>query len=487
MYSSELWERFRTSRDVCLLNEIILELVSGHLNGEGDNVIEVLQILFQFTEFRGILQSTLLDVLWLFDLEAEITSNSVNSSFDTSVASVESLKEGNLSPIVLLAKELFEQGFIDVSLALERLEPLFLEGIGIIASADLLNKKLIKLNTAVYYRQQKFNLLREESEGFSRLLVMLAESDPLDPQLVFERVMIMIGTFDLDPIRVLDLILDEFTFHFTPRLYLPLFKMFAFPSSTIVSLLGFKLEFAASEEGKKFGIDYFEALFRMISSLLAEGLISLPALYPRLQPSDADCEAELTSFHAELAKAAAKMGVVNLAGASDKESSNLDAVAKALEPDSLSEQFASDAFAQKLLELSPARNQKIHFVVALLEAGRLEEAKTILESLPCLLSLNPTVPVLVSKHPQLHHLLQPGHLAYNLQLFVQICRSKPSKEIIAQSLLPALPLSGANALLFAQELWSLLRELSYQERYSLYGVWSSSKRFIFAFFYFNLL
>ena len=476
----DLWDRFRLSGDICLLNEFVLELISGHLNSEGENVIDVLRELFQVAECREALQSALLDVLWLFDLEAEISSGSLsaNSSFDASISapsSTSSVNEFNASPIVLLAKELFEHGFIDVALALERLEPSFLEVIGVVASADLFNKKLIKLNTAVYYRQQKYNLLREESEGFSRLLVMLAESSSLDPQLVFDRVMVMIGTFDLDPIRVLDLILDEFTFHFVPNLYLPLLKLFAFPASTIVSLLGFKLEFTASEEGSKFGVDYFEALFKMIASLLSEGLISLSALYPRLLPSDEDCEAELQTFHAELLKAASKMGVVNLSGAAEKDASQSDPIAKALEPESLSEQFASDTFAQKLAELSPTRNQKVYLVLALLQMDRVEEAKTILESLPCLVSLHPNLPALLTHHSQLHHLLQPGHLASNLQLFVKICRSEPSKEVIAQFLLPALSLSGNNALLFSQEVWSLLRDLPYQERYSLYGTWSESK------------
>lgn len=500
----DLWEKFKASGDICFLNELIFKLVSGHLNCEDgrENVIQVLGQLFQSVEHRATLQNVILDVLWLFDIEAEVAaaSASANASFNGSTASAAATTAASTaanattatnnttnitttaidplqSPIILLAKELFENGFIDVPLALERLEPAFLEAIGIIASADLFNKKLIKLNTAIYYRQQKYNLLREESEGFSRLLIMLADesSKAVDPQMVFDRIMVMIGTFDLDPIRVLDLLLDEFTFHFQPELYIPLLKQFSFPPTTLISLLAFKLSFVASEEGSKFGVDYYEALFRMIASLLAEGLVSLPQLYPKLHPSDEECKQELTDLHAELIRAASRLGVVNLTTTATGGSTDKDAISKALEPDSLSEQFAADAFNRKLLELASARNQKVHLAIALLEMGRTGEAKIMLESLPRLLSLHPRLPVLVSRHPDLHHLLQPGHLAYNLPLFTQLCRSNPDKDTIIKSLLPALSLSGNDALLFSQELWQVLRTLPYQERFALYSTWSESK------------
>ena len=35
-------------------------------------------------------------------------------------------------------------------------------------------KKLIKMNTALVYRQQKYNLLREETEGYAKLVVILS-------------------------------------------------------------------------------------------------------------------------------------------------------------------------------------------------------------------------------------------------------------------------------------------------------------------------
>lgn len=45
------------------------------------------------------------------------------------------------------------------------LEPELLCAAGLVVSAESMDKKLKKLNTDAVYRQQKYNLLREESEG----------------------------------------------------------------------------------------------------------------------------------------------------------------------------------------------------------------------------------------------------------------------------------------------------------------------------------
>lgn len=44
---------------------------------------------------------------------------------------------------------------------------------GAVISKSELSKKEVKYRTKVYYRQQKFNLLREETEGFAKLITEL--------------------------------------------------------------------------------------------------------------------------------------------------------------------------------------------------------------------------------------------------------------------------------------------------------------------------
>ncbi|CAB9497394.1 THO complex subunit 2 [Seminavis robusta] len=80
------------------------------------------------------------------------------------------------------------------------LDPVLLEKSGLVNSEKDLMKKLRMLNTR-NYRQHKFNLLQEESEGFSKVLEALVKHD-------FSALKGIIGTFHVDPNRILDLALD---------------------------------------------------------------------------------------------------------------------------------------------------------------------------------------------------------------------------------------------------------------------------------------
>jgi len=83
---------------------------------------------------------------------------------------------------------------------------------------DTFHRMSIRHTTNLLYRQQSYNLLREESEGFAKLMTELyanshAASSDLSfdaAQTTFERVKGLIGTFDLDVGRVLDITLDVF-------------------------------------------------------------------------------------------------------------------------------------------------------------------------------------------------------------------------------------------------------------------------------------
>ncbi|KAF9891001.1 hypothetical protein FE257_005258 [Aspergillus nanangensis] len=74
----------------------------------------------------------------------------------------------------------------------------------------------IRKQTNLLYRQSNYNLLREESEGYSKLITELfttSNNEPPTSDVVedtFERVKAMIGAFDMDVGRVLDVTLDVF-------------------------------------------------------------------------------------------------------------------------------------------------------------------------------------------------------------------------------------------------------------------------------------
>lgn len=94
------------------------------------------------------------------------------------------------------------------------LESTLLESLGLIRSTFV--RVGIRQQTNLLYRQSNYNLLREETEGYSKLLTELfttSNNEPPTSEVVeetFERVKGMIGAFDLDVGRVLDITLDVF-------------------------------------------------------------------------------------------------------------------------------------------------------------------------------------------------------------------------------------------------------------------------------------
>ncbi|KAL8808822.1 MAG: hypothetical protein Q9200_003988 [Gallowayella weberi] len=94
------------------------------------------------------------------------------------------------------------------------LDSSLLESLGLIRSTFV--RVGIRQQTNVLYRQSNYNLLREETEGYAKLITELfttSSGESLSSQVVeetFERVKGMIGAFDLDVGRVLDVTLDVF-------------------------------------------------------------------------------------------------------------------------------------------------------------------------------------------------------------------------------------------------------------------------------------
>jgi len=143
------------------------------------------------------------------------------------------------------------------------------------------------------YKQNKFNLLREQSEGFSKLITEITSSLPpphltstglptesmsvltTHAQQVWERVVSLIGYFDLDPNRALDVILDLFSVHLATHWCFFLALLEQSPWSTKAGLsqeISVKNEIdgdlTMSSVGKYVGKDLDEVL------LMAEGVDS---------------------------------------------------------------------------------------------------------------------------------------------------------------------------------------------------------------------
>ncbi len=96
------------------------------------------------------------------------------------------------------------------------------------------------------YKQQKFNLLREESEGFAKTITELNQNfsiTKLTSEQLYDRLMALIGYFDIDPNRMLDLVIESFEYHLEyTKIYVDLLHLLHFDQITLCQLIGFKFQ-----------------------------------------------------------------------------------------------------------------------------------------------------------------------------------------------------------------------------------------------------
>jgi THO complex subunit 2 len=215
------------------------------------------------------LEDTLVDVLWLRG--SILASDAESPSFQALVEIIKILVQipGRNSFWTKL------QG---------NLMPSIVDASGLASEQELL-KRLKMNNTQVHYKQQKYNLLQEESEGYSKVLHFLISGDPNDEVERRSYLRKLLGTFELDPNRVLDLTIDIMEAQLypdgysddlpskkpqkSPRITWLLAMMKEFSLEKLPMLIGFKL---AGDKGPSPG------LLRTIAFLAAEGLLDLDTM-----------------------------------------------------------------------------------------------------------------------------------------------------------------------------------------------------------------
>ena len=139
---------------------------------------------------------------------------SASSLFDATLLFLDSLTvvtEGETPPII---GAFVRASGVDPGLMRQHLEVPLLESLGLVRST--FGRMSIRKTTNLLYRQSNYNLLREDSEGYSKLMTELFTTSNNEPPTgaivteTFERVTALIGAFDLDVGRVLDVVLDVF-------------------------------------------------------------------------------------------------------------------------------------------------------------------------------------------------------------------------------------------------------------------------------------
>lgn len=142
-------------------------------------------------------------------------SDSLNPVRDAILGAVPTLfAEENSSPYVAELATFLAATDIDAQLLRVELGTKLLHKIGL--ARETFDRTFVRKQTNLLYRQANYNLLREESEGFSKLVTEIftvsGKELPRSQNVItlVEKVKAMIGAFDLDVGRSLDVILDVF-------------------------------------------------------------------------------------------------------------------------------------------------------------------------------------------------------------------------------------------------------------------------------------
>ncbi|CAJ1936729.1 unnamed protein product [Sphenostylis stenocarpa] len=217
------------------------------------------------------------------------------------------------SRLIKLARWLVESEMVPVRLLQERCEEEFLGEAELIKiKAQELKGKEVRVNTRLLYQQTKFNLLREESEGYAKLVTLLCRDSEAPTQkssaATIGIIKSLIGHFDLDPNRVFDIVLECFELQPDDDVFIELIPIF--PKSHASQILGFKFQYYQRMEVSSsvpFG------LYRLTALLVKQNFIDLDSIYAHLLPRDDEAFEHYNTFSSKRLDEANKIGRINLA------------------------------------------------------------------------------------------------------------------------------------------------------------------------------
>ncbi|KAH7656619.1 THO complex subunitTHOC2 N-terminal protein [Dioscorea alata] len=212
---------------------------------------------------------------------------------------------------IKMVKWLVDNSLVPSRFLQERCEEEFLweSEISKIRAQDLKVKE-VRINTRLLYQQTKFNLLREESEGYAKLVTLLCQCG-LEGSTSASTISIiksLIGHFDLDPNRVLDIVLECFELFPDNNIFYDLIPIF--PKSHAAQILGFKFQYYQRMdvvEPVPFG------LYRLTASLVKAEFIDLDNIYAHLLPNDNEAFEHYSTYLAKRFEEVNKIGKINLA------------------------------------------------------------------------------------------------------------------------------------------------------------------------------
>ncbi|XP_072398608.1 THO complex subunit 2 [Diabrotica undecimpunctata] len=288
--------------------------------------------------------------------------------------------------------------FLSDKLVKERLEIDTLQEVGVLKN-NTFYSKFIKVKTKLYYKQRKFNLFREECEGFSKLVTELNSefTEHRNADELIGIVQSLIGCFNLDPNRVLDIILDSYENKpKDTRIFIPLINSYMNDPQIISEVLSTKFGFLRNNEQ-----DIPQSLYVLTAQLLQNRVIKLDDIYYWLLPEDKTMTIEAEKNLREAKEYVKKLQIISL--------NNKDKEDTPEEPDTESDSFEN--------------NQKLGLCEALLLIGDWETAQILIKRLPDRYAVN-YEPIATALCGLVHYIIEPLYSKFGI-----ICSKIPRKPV----------------------------------------------------------
>lgn len=325
----------------------------------------------------------------------------------------------------------------------------------------------------------------------------------------FQVIQSLIGCFNLDPNRVLDIILESFECrpYLHDQLFIPLIKSYMSDSLTVCEVLGFK--FVSSDPSAT-----PRSLFVITALLLQHNIIKLEDIYNWLSPKDSELDATASKELADAKEYARKMNIIAVPKEDDKPEETVEdrapfnqkfALCEALLSIGAWEQASAllkrhpDFYVTSYRSISLALCRLAEYVIEPVYRTKCAISTKLTGksvSLPnkwnfpplaeCLDDLRHIAfPMVLTLGPHLHH--EPVLLHKVIRLCSSIldeCGSVKKTQLDNDSLyfdvltifdvaiLPSLSLMDSNCCI-AEEIWNVLKKIPYEHRYRLYGLWKN--------------
>ncbi|XVF03002.1 hypothetical protein REPUB_Repub04eG0223200 [Reevesia pubescens] len=304
---------------IYITQEILLVGKHGNSNFSFSSSVPMLRFLYElcWTMVRGELPfQKCKAVLEAVEFTERVSEDELASCFTdiiTQMAQDFTMAGEYRTRLIKLAKWLVESSLVPLRLFQERSEEEFLwEAEMIKIKAPDLKVKEVRVNTRLLYQQTKFNLVREESEGYAKLVTLLCRGfEDSTQNASTARIGIiksLIGHFDLDPNRVFDIVLECFELQPDNNAFLQLIPIF--PKSHASQILGFKFQYYQRMEVNTptpFG------LYKLTALLVKEEFIDLDSIYAHLLPKVDEAFEHYNGLSTKRLDEANKIGKINLA------------------------------------------------------------------------------------------------------------------------------------------------------------------------------